>query len=222
MKMIKRLLLFAAIMMVATASCGDYLDSNNEPEKPLPVEPENLPMFQFNESGIPYRYGLPTIPKNIQESLKKEFIGYGWKWMQTNEIQENGRAVPTGYYDNLYGASPSSYYIETNASVTRYFFSDAIGSYAFLQSGYTLDKETCTMTSNNNMVFMPWNILLRVWSIYKLSGRWYMSCVEPLHVRIAEDGQKHLVWGTSQYVRMTDKELREMQQRHTFDCSGIN
>lgn len=217
----KRLItiLFIALPFLAT-SC--LQDDEAEDTVPVIIEPEDLPMFQFDANGVPYRYDTPCIPVEMQETFMKEAIGYGWKWMQTNEIQENGRAVPTGYYDNLYGASPSSYYIETNASVIRYFYSDAIGAPAFLQSGYTLDTETCTMTNSDNLLFLPWGVFLRTWSIYKLSGRWYMSCVEPLHVRIAENGQKHLVWGTSQYVRMTDKELREMQQRHTFDYSQVN
>ena len=206
-------LVVMAIMMVATASCGDYLDSNNEPEKPLPVEPENLPMFQFNESGIPYRYGLPTIPKNIQESLKKEFIGYGWKWMQTNEILETGYVKHEGYYDGMYGVNPPDFYYMksdgADAEYVKYFYSDAQNKKVYYPHNCAFNPETGIILNGSGN--------FRIWTIYKLSGKWFMSWLEPISKRQNPDGTFRDVWAVSQFVRMTDTELKEMQKDYTLD-----
>lgn len=205
-------LVIMAIMIMTTASCGDYLDSNDEPEKPLPVEPENLPMFQFNESGIPYRYGQPTIPKDIQETLKKEFIGYGWKWMQTNEILETGYVKHEGYYDGMFGVYPPDFYYMksdgADAEYIKYFYSDAKNKKLYYPQSCTFNPETGVILNGSGN--------FRIWTIYKLSGKWFMSWLEPISKRQNPDGTFRDVWAVSQFVRMTDTELKEMQKDYTL------
>ncbi len=73
------------------------------------------------------------------------------------------------------------------------------------------------VTSKNPSLSSPSNLFMRVWSIYKLSGRWFMQCVQPLGMVVSEDGNSHLVWGTSQYVRMTDDELAQMKEKYNYE-----
>ena len=205
-------LLFMAIMMMATASCMDFDNENDEPEKPT-IDPVEFPMFQFNESGIPYRYGEPTIPKDIQETLKKEFIGYGWKWMQTNEILETGYVKPEGYYKDLIGVNPPDFYYMksdgAHSEYVKYFYSDAKNKKLYYPYNCAFNPETGVILNGSGN--------FRIWTIYKLSGKWFMSWFETNGKRQNPDGTYHDVWAVSQFVRMTDTELKEMQTDYTLD-----
>lgn len=205
-------LLSIAIMMMATASCMDFGNENDEPEKPI-IDPVEFPMFQFNESGIPYRYSEPTIPKDIQETLKKEFIGYGWKWMQTYEILETGYVKPGGYYEGMYGVNPPDFYYMksdgADAEYVKYSYSDAQNQKVYYPHNCTFNPETGVILNGSGN--------FRIWTIYKLSGRWYISWFEPISKRKNPDGTYRDVWGVSQFVRMTDTELKEMQKYYTLD-----
>ncbi len=208
-------LVIMAIMMMVTTSCGDYLNSNDEPQYPLPIDPEQLPMFQFNESGIPYRYGHPTIPEDIQETLKKEFIGYGWKWMQTNEILENGYVKSEGYYEGLFGKNPPDfYYMKSDGEYIKYFYSDAQNKNLYYPYNCAFNPETGVILNGRGN--------FRIWTIYKLSGRWYMSWLEIIGERTNPDGTHYDVWAVSQFVRMTDDQLKEMPKNYTLDPSYVS
>lgn len=219
MKLRKSLLLMLMALIGVTACSVDDVDDNR-----VIIDPSGKPMFQFDDNGVPYYYGAPNLPKEMQRDLQKEFVGYGWKWMQTNEIKEDGWVSITPYYDGVYGISPSSYYIESTNRLVRYFHSDAVNADAYWQSGYAMDITTGVLANSDALLgtVNPWSIYLKVWAAYGLNGKWYMSCVEPLCTRTADDGQMKLVWGVSYYVRMTDAELLEMQKKHTFDYSHVN
>lgn len=220
LKKMKTRTIFCLMMILALTSLTSC-ESNLDEQPEVIIEPDDVPMFEFGEDGIPFRWHSPYLSAEMQEAFRKEAIGYGWRWMQTYEITYGGVAA-NEFYGELYGMSPSSYYIETETSIIRYFHSDTVPADAFLQSGYTIDLKTGIMTnSDRQQPAMPWSLYMRVWTIYNLSGRWYMSCVEPLCTRQGGDGQQHVVWGTSQYVRMTDAELRAMQKKHNFDYSQV-
>lgn len=213
------LYLMMLLSLTAVTSCSQ----NDDDDNPLVIiEPDDVPMFEFGEDGIPYRWHSPYLSAEMQDAFRKEAIGYGWKWMQTHKIAYSGVATDD-FYGERYGMSPSSYYIESDASIIRYFHSDAVNADAFLQSGYTMDLKTGILSNSDRLqLALPWSLYMRVWTIYNLSGRWYMSCIEPLGIGIGDDWQEHVVWGTSQYVRMTDAELRAMQKKHCFDYSQVN
>lgn len=206
--------LMMLVSVISTTSCESYL--NEQPE--VVIEPDDVPMFQFGEDGIPYRWHTPTLSADMQRDLQKEFVGYGWKWMQTNEILASGLVLPKEYYETMIGASPKSYYIESATELVTFFYSDATPAYLFSRDDYQMDVKTGLMTSEKLSSYgMPWNVYMRVWTIYKLSGRWYMSCLQPLCTRTSDSQEKRLVWATSQYVRMTDDELKQMKAKHNFE-----
>lgn len=199
-------LVVMAVMIMTTASCKDYLDSNNEQEKPI-IEPPYYPFIQFNESGIPYRYGEPTIPKDIQETLKKEFIGYGWKWMQTNEILETGYVKPESYYEDMYGITPPDFYhMKSDMEYIKYSYSDALNKKVYYPQNCAFNPETGVVLNGRGN--------FRIWTIYKLLGKWYMSWFEIICKRQNPDGTYRDVWAVSQFVRMTDDQLKEMPKNY--------
>lgn len=209
-------------MMLMSLTAVTSCSQNDDDDNPLVViEPDDVPMFEFGEDGIPYRWHSPYLSAEMQDAFRKEAVGYGWKWMQTNEITYGGIAT-NEFYGERIGMSPSSYYIESGSSIIRYFHSNTVPADAYLQSGYTMDLKTGILANCDKFLVSPWSLYMRVWTIYNLSGRWYMSCLEPLGIGLDDYGQEHVVWGTSQYVRMTDAELRAMQKKHCFDYSQVN
>lgn len=195
------------------AGCCEFAEG----EDPLIIEPDDIPMFQFGDDGIPYRWNSPALSSAMQRDLKKEFVGYGWKWMQTHEIEEYGFVCPENYYGEIIGPSPQSYYIASDTELVTFFHSDAVNDDICSYSVYQMNPKTGLMTAGMLSAYgYPWSIYMRVWSIYMLSGKWYMSCVEPLCTRTTDSKELKVVWGTSQYVRMTDAELREMLKKHSY------
>ena len=205
-----------------TTSCIG-LDNDEDNNVILPIEPPYEPMFQFDEQGIPYRLNNPTLSQEMQRDVQNEAIGYGWKWMQTFEIRNDGFVEPEDYYKERYGGGPSSYYILSDKELVRYFWSDAIPAQAFLEQSFTMDIETGILSDGYSPTgSFPWSIYLRIWSIYKLNGRWYMDTIAPLGLRNDGTGQTHTVWGYSHYYRMSEAELKQMQKEHSFDYSRVN
>jgi len=212
MKQTSFLLFTISMLLCGATSCNDDVLRD---EFPPIIEPEYLPMFQFDENGIPYRYEHPTLSADMQRSLRSEFVGYGWKWMQTFEIEDSGYVNPQGFYDNILGVGPISYYLESDSTIVSYYHSDVNNQDGYIGHNYTLDAKSGIL-SNYTKPFGRdgGDLFMRIWSIYQLSGHWYMSCVEPLCTRYNEIGLPHTVWGVSQYVRMSDAELHQMQNQY--------
>lgn len=220
--MIRKTILFCVLCLTIgeMTSCNE---SEINDKDLLIIEPPYEPMFQFDEQGIPYRLNSPTLSQEMQQDVRREAIGYGWKWMQTFEILDDGFVKPEDYYASTYGKNPTSYYIKSEKELIRYFWSDAIPAKAFLAQGFTMDAETGVLSDGNKPLgILPWTFYLRIWSIYQLNGRWYMSTIEPLGMRTDKNGKLRPVWGNSQYYRMSEAELRQMQKEHTFDYSIVN
>lgn len=214
------LLCLVCLVMGMMTSCSD---SGSKTDNPFIIEPPYEPMFQFDEQGVPFRFEHPNLSPEMQQDLKKEAIGYGWKWMQTHEILADGHVEPKGYYEDLVGVGPSHYYIKSDTELIEYFFADHIPASAFLSRGFTMDAVTGTLSDGDNPLgIRPWTFFLRVWSIYQLDGRWYMTTIEPLGRRSDGNGGLKMVWGCSQYYRMNDAELKKIQETHTFDYSQVN
>lgn len=218
MRKVTLFFLFCLTLGLAT-SCNE---SDND-DFLHPIEPENLPMFQFDEQGIPYRWETPTLSEEMQQNLVKQVVGYGWKWMQTNEIQDDGHVNHEGYYENLYGPSPASYYIKSDKELVKYFWSDAIPAMAFLDHLYTMDMTKGILAAGNpSPSIYPWSVFIRIWGIWQLDGKWYMTTIEPLGIRGNGNGGYKTIWACSQYIRMSNDELKQMQKDYTFDYSRVN
>lgn len=222
--MIQRTFLFclSCLTLGMMTGCAD-LDNELDKSGILVIEPPYEPMFQFDEQGIPYRLNTPTLSKEMQQDVREEAIGHGWKWMQTFEILDDGYVKPEDYYKDRYGGSPTSYYFKSEKELVRYFWADAVPAMAFLAQGFTMDAATGVLSdSDNPSGIWPWTFYLHIWSIYELNGRWYMDTIEPLGRRSDKNGELKTVWGNSHYYRMNDNELKQMQKEHSFDYSQVN
>lgn len=220
----KKVIIFCLFCLsLGLASSCDDLDNEMDKSELIPIEPPYEPMFQFDAQGIPYRLNSPTLSKEMQQNVQKEAFSHGWMWMQTFEIHADGFVNPDDYYKERFGASPSSYYIQSDKELVRYFWSDAIPAKAFLTQRFTMDTETGILSDGYNPSgLFPWSFYLRIWSVYKLNGRWYMDTIEPLGMRADENGEYRTVWGTSHYYRMSESELKQMQKEYSFDYSQVN
>lgn len=203
-------LCLAVGMLTSCIGSDNEWDSNYV----IPIEPPYEPMFQFDEEGVPCRLNSPTLSQDMQRDVQKEAIGYGWKWMLTFEIQDDGFVKSEDFYKSMFGASPTSYYIKSDRDLVRYFWSDAIGGPTYRAQRFSINTKTGVLTDEDNQSD-PWTTILRIWSIYKVNGRWYMDTVEPLCIRSDKNGEYKLVWGWSHYYRMSKDELRAMQDEHT-------
>lgn len=212
----KRIVLLLSALSCAlwATSCCPFGDDN---DNVVTIDPVEYPMFEFDEQGIPYRWEHPLLDEAMLQTIRREFFGYGWKWMQTNEIDSAGCVIGKDYYLQLLGASPTSYYLQSDSVLQGYLISDAVGKYAFWEGRCRFDPSVGDLAGKNSSsddddAF----IYFRIWSVYQLNGKWYMLCVMPLSVRNDGHGRYRQVWGASQYVRMSDTELLETQQKYSW------
>lgn len=210
------------LSMSMLASCNDA-DNGMGKGGIIPIEPPYKPMFQFDEQGIPYRLNAPMLSPEMQQDIQNEAFGYGWKWMQTFEILENGFVDPKDFYTERYGAGPTSYYFKSDHELVKFFYSGAFNKAFYLNQGFSYETTTGIMSDGQNPSgLLPWTFFLRIWSIYNLNDRWYMSIIEPLGMQSDGNGGYKNVWGYSHYYRMSDEELRMMQAEYTTNYSQIN
>lgn len=199
------------------ASCVD-LDNELDPNRILPVEPPYLPTFQFDDRGIPYRLNSPKLSAEMQQDVLNEFIGYGWKCMQTNEILDDGFVNPVDYFKDSYGGGPKSYYIKSDKELVSYFWFDAELAKAFHAQGFTMDLDTGVLSDGGDPTSVfPGALYLRIWSIYNLDGKWFLDMVSPMGLRVSPDDKSKVVWASSRYYRMSEDELTQMQETYTYE-----
>lgn len=219
----KAILFFLLCLSLGWATSCSESDNETDENTLHPIEPPYEPMFQFDEQGIPYRLNSPTLSLEMQRDVQNEALGHGWKWMQTFEIQDNGFVKSEDFYKEMIGPSPTSYYIKSDKELVRYFLSDANHATAFHTQAFTMDTKAGVLSDGNSSSgITPQSFLFRIWGIYKLNRRWYMDTIEPLGTRLDENGVSKTVWGYSHYFRMSDDELRQMQNEYTFDYSSVN
>ena len=199
-------------LLLGTVACS-LSDNSEDTGKLLIIDPVEYPMFQFDDEGVPYRWEEPALSADIRADIKSELFGYGWQWMQTNEIDTTGYAMNKDYYTNLDGVSPTEYYFTSGSSLTKYFFADAIPANCYYDLNVQLDAETGVIAYLQS----PQSIILRVWSIYQWGDKWYLDFIEPLYY----DGSR-THWATSHYVRMTDDELRKVQEQYATNFEDIH
>lgn len=200
-------------------------DSDNELDmgEMLIIDPENLPMFQFDEQGIPYRLDFPTLPPDMQQDIRNEVFGHGWKWMQTNEIQENGYVKPGTFSNPRYEWEPISYLFKSDNKLVKYIGHQTSATKGFLDQGFETELSRGILSDGNRpMSVIPWTFFIRIWGVYELDGRWYMSIVEPLGIEGNTPEEVRPIWGCTQFVRMTPTELKQMQETYTLDYNIIN
>lgn len=212
------LLIIMSALMALTYSCTTSANDDDG----LIVCPE-YPAFSFDNDGIPYRYGYPTVDDKNQEMIKKNVIGYGWKRVQIYEIGEDGYAAKLEDVDS--DIMQKSFYFKTDTELIKFFHAKSanLDEYAYLVQGYTLNALTGTISDGGKPNDLSeWSLYMRVYGLYEWQGTWCLSLLEPLYQQRKEDGTLKMVWGCIQYVRMSDAELQEMQKKHVFDYSVIN
>lgn len=83
----------------------------------------NFPTFTFNENGECEPASVtPISSARFEEAV----VGYGWKHVHTYEINPDGTCQTQDYYQDLTGAGPTQYYMESNSSLKKYMYIEPI------------------------------------------------------------------------------------------------
>lgn len=123
MKDVKFLFVLIVALICATSLCGCLSDDEYTLPKPT-IDPVNWleSQFQFKADG-----SLDFRPLNIFDStadVQKYLIGNGWKHIESHLIKDDGKIEQESYYENMYGATPISYYFNDTNTLTEIYFSD--------------------------------------------------------------------------------------------------
>ena len=153
----------------------------------------DFPTFTFNENGECEPASLTPISS---ARFKEAVVGYGWKHVHTYEINPDGTCQTQDYYEDLIGAGPTQYYVESNSSLKEYMYIDAYPACGFRTVAYTFSDGN-RLLSNQNTVFQ----------VLSVNGN-TMEILDQLGIRAG--GTE--IYGYSIYQRMTAQELEEVQK----------
>lgn len=211
--------LLACICCVAICSCstdGEFFTIDTPADKPVngtTSARDSLPALHvvFNEDGYPVPEDWKGLTEEEQRILQKEVVGYGWKWLHTEEIDKRGIPMETGFYDEMIGMSPHQYYFSAENELTQYFFSDALPGLCFSTSDILLDYNTGIVCYPNK------HHVMTIWAIrFGQDGAWHLHVIEYMGLRACPpDGQLRPIYASSEYMRMTDKELEAYKETYT-------
>lgn len=141
------LTLRAAALMVLGAFCMTACSSDDDDsvDQTWTVQLDNNDSpFSFTENK--QCYGKGTISK---DDFNKHIAGHGWQWQNTWKINPDGKRASEPYYQNMIGASPSSYYFGTDGTVKDFYISDAV-AYKKVYKDYrwTFDEGSNSLIKN--------------------------------------------------------------------------
>lgn len=160
-------------------------------------EDVEMPRFQYDENGRCYQPDAQPI--SYAEFLKYA-EGNGWKYVSSYEIDEKGRVLKRGYYENMSGASSNNYYFEKD----RYsyeFFSFPWGR-AYSTTSY-IYQEDGNRIGHINRFDDSFFTQFQVLSIDENE----LQVVEYLAYRSGENSRD--VYGLVTYRKMTDEECED-------------
>lgn len=212
-----KLCLACALLLTITSVSSCDLDDKEEPI--LIIEPPTGG-FIIDENGIPRRdEGTIQLTEEEQQLIKNEIIGYGWKWLNTYEINEHGALVYQDYFKENPTARCCNYYFPSANEMTTYSY-----LYGAKEPGYFDWTIAIDYTNGDVSLNVPNDnyFLLNFLSVFKLDGQWYITTIERLGMNGNGIGMTHSGFGVSEYVRMTDDELAKIQHDYTTDWRMVN
>ncbi len=159
--------------------------------------------FEKEENG---EWTLPNLDPLTRAEFEQKVVGYGWKWINTYEIMENGELAQKTYWEDMYGGSPDQYYFAKD-SVTRFFWADAIPADCYWTSAYTYDEKGNQVSIEHET---PTLQLLKL-EDSRLEAIEYLGQLG--------DGTK--IYGYSIYRRMSDEELEECRKSYPTNFEDV-
>lgn len=178
----KKLLLLASLVAIVMS----FAACNNDDV--------DVPRFAYDADGRCYQ-------PNAQPISHAEFLKYaegnGWKHVSTYEIDEKGRVMKKGYYEDLEGASSSDYYFEKD-SYSYNNFSFPYGTvYSTTSYIYQEDGNRIGYTNRFDDSFFTQFQVLSI-------DEHELQVVEYLGFRSGENSRD--IFGLVTYQKMTDEE----------------
>ncbi|MDD2951561.1 MAG: hypothetical protein PHC95_00105 [Parabacteroides sp.] len=161
--------------------------------------------FDF-EKGDHGEWTLPNLEPLSKTEFEQEIVGYGWKWIDTYEIEENGKLAQKPYWEDMIGGSPDQYYFAKD-SVTRFFWADAIPADCYWTTAYTYEEKGNQVSTAHGETSLQ---------LLKLEDS-KLEAIEYLGQR--GDGIK--VYGYSIYQRMSDEELEKCRKSYPTNFEDV-
>lgn len=158
------------------------------------------------EKGDHGEWTLPNLEPLTEAEFEQQVVGYGWKWIDTYEIKENGELAQKSYWKDMEGGSPHQYYFAKD-SVTRFFWADAIPADCYWTTAYTYEeKENQVSTAYGELALQ----------LLKLED----SKLETIEY-LGQRGGGIKVYGYSIYQRMSDEELEECRKSYPTNFEDV-
>ena len=136
-KIVKALLLVTIV--VTMVSCGD----------------EEFDIFNLFDT-VNYEIHTTKDRDNVSKStFDNSIVGYGWKEIETHEINPDGSYTRENYWAYRDGGGPKTYEFLPGEAIT-YFFNDAN------PSGGSFKREACSYNDNGNIISLDGYPMIRI------------------------------------------------------------
>lgn len=204
----------AVCLALVLAACNDSdWDGPITPTIDLVVDYE--PWLDCNYPIDSNGYCPVAAERDFAGAMKRSVIGHGWIHDFTSEIDEEGRCDRKNYYEDLDGASPRHFYVDSEEELTVFLYIDARPAVGFYTTDYRYGEE-------QNSVWIQPEALdreeLRLFQIVDIDEEWNRLV---LLTHLGQRGDRQ-IYGLSIYHRATPDELAQLRKDYPDDLSELD
>lgn len=208
------LLALATIMCSCLfAGCDTIKDDDN---------PVICPSFNpFNETYTVDGNGFCTdegAGAILEEDVKKEIVGYGWKNIGTYEVQADGHLSTTDYWKGMIGGGTTDLWFTSESKVVKFYNdSDIRKKYQAAQYAYDAGRGFVLFAFDKTTSGEA-DRYMQVVSFGNSGGKRFLYTVQKIGSQSTVNGNLKPVFALVVYQRMTDKELENKKAAAKYDA----
>lgn len=211
------------LSFVLTIACSLLLGSCENSEG-LIIEDSKLDMSLFSQTytiddeGCCVLKGAKPITRG---EVQSKVLNYGWKSIATYEVLANGKLSKEEFWKDMVGGSPTHYWFESSQQLVQYFYMDAKPAFCFrnVSWSYNATKGFILCGNDKSATVDQYKQILK---LVESDGRTLMYTIQKIATISDGDNGYKPVYAMIVYKRLTDDELKKMQESYNYDLDADN
>lgn len=208
--------LLTLLSMTTLISCDK---SNDNPDNPA-IKPGDLAdeTYTTTSDGCCILEGAEPINA---EAINDEVKGYGWRVIGIYEVQDNGKLSHTDYRKDMLGSGYADYWFASDGRLVGFEHSDVLGrNYSTTEWNYDATRGFILRGKADQSIQDRYMQVLRFDRTELIYRQMYT--MQQLGFRSDGKGNLKAVYGLVVYQRMSDAELKAMQEIYHYDANSDN
>lgn len=210
-KLLSVVLLIACAAIFASCDDSEYLNVGDcKLDKNLFFQTYTID----DEECCVLKWAKPIANGEVQSKV----VGYGWKSIATYEVLDNGKLSRENFYDDMDGGGPTHYWFESSQQLVKYSYIDALPADAFRQVAWSYDAAMGFIIVGDSRSAMV-DRYEQVLKLDETDGYTLMYTISKQGMKNDGKGGYEPFYAMTVYRRMTNEELKKIQETYTYDLN---